>query len=310
MRRAIFATAVALLLVAGCSSPSSETDVVTDTEADAHDSAQTLPVLDGTYSVAQEPGAGVDTWIARSMCDDGRCVATVSIVDPNRTDGIPFRTKVFDFIDGRWTAVGEDPGQCTPQATGEALDTAVWTVISLEPKPDGTLSGTYDEAAAVGACTGRRTLQLTRVADANPRIRLADPSAEPPLVTSPATALRGSYAYNQTHPPTGTAFPTENYRGETHCLRTGERCQTLLRGDGDAVLALTFAEGRWTGRTPPVPADCPQRPAARYVTTSSFEMPQLPADPLPILTGRAHQVVTGGCDSTFDLDLELKRTGD
>ena len=81
-------------------------------------------------------------------------------------------------------------------------------------------------------------------------------------------------------------FPTGNYRGETHCLRTGERCQTLLRGD------------------------CPQRPTARDVTTSSFEMPRLPADPLPILTGRAHQVVTGGCDSTFDLDLELKRTGD
>jgi serine/threonine-protein kinase len=309
MRRRVLAGAAALL-IAGCSSQSGDTDVHTGTEAGADGSSQPVAVFDGTYSVAEDPGAGADTWIARSTCDDDRCVATVSIVDPNRTDGVPFRTKVFDFVGGRWTAVDEDPGRCTPEATGEPLDTAVWTVISLEPKPDGALVGTYDEAAAVGACTGRRTLELTRVADVNPRIRLADPSTEPPLVDSPAKSLRGSYAYNQSHPPTGTAFPTENYRGETHCLRTGERCQTLLRGDGDAVLALTYAEGRWTGATPPLPADCPQRPTARYVTTSSFEMPQLPADPLPILTGRAHQVVTGGCDSTFDLDLELKRTGD
>jgi serine/threonine-protein kinase len=306
--RLLLGAAIAVLLLAGCSSETAQTGG--DTGIDG--SSQTQPVFDGTYSVAQDPGQGADTWIAHSTCDGDRCVATVSIVDPNRTDGVPFRTKVFDFFDGRWTAVAEDPGQCTPESTGEALATAVWTVISLEPKPDGTLAGTYDEAASVGACGGRRTLELTRVADVNPRIQLADPSTEPPRVVSPATALHGSYTYSQIHRPTGTTFPTENYRGETHCLRTGERCQTLLRGnnDGDAVLALTFADGRWTGSTPALPADCPQIPTARYVTTSSYDMPQPPQDPLPELTGHAHQVVTGGCDSTFDLDLELRRTGD
>jgi serine/threonine-protein kinase len=308
VRHRIAGAVLAALLIAGCSAHAPETGI--DAGTGVHDAAQPTAVLDGAYSVAQELGEGADTWMARSVCDGDGCVATVSIVDPNRTDGVPFRTKVFDFVDGRWTAVGEDPGQCTPQATGEPLDTAVWTVISLEPKPDGTLTGTYDEAAAVGACTGRRALELTRVGDVNPRIRLADPSAEPPRVASPATGLRGSYTYSQTHPPTGTAFPTEDYRGDTHCLRTGQRCQTLLRGGDDAVLALTFADGRWTGVTPALPADCPQIPTARYVTTSSYDMPQPPVDPLPVLTGSAHQVVTGGCDSTFDLDIELKRTGD
>ena len=304
----IGAAATVVLLAAGCSGGSAEP--AGPGAAARDDTAQAASLLDGTYSVAKTPGAGADTWMARSACDGDGCVATVSIVDPNRTDGIPFRTKVFDLIDGRWTAIGEDPGRCTPEATGEPLDTAVWTVITLQPRPDGTLTGTYDEAAAVGACTGRRTLELTRVADVNPRIRLADPSAEPARVSSPATALRGSYTYTQTHPPTGTAFPVEHYRGETHCLRTGERCQTLLRGEDDAVLALTFADGRWTGSTPALPADCPQIPTARYVTTSSYDIPTSPADPLEVLTGRAHQVVTGGCDSTFDLDLELTRTGD
>lgn len=304
MKHRILGAALAALLIAGCSSQTSQTGIDTATGA-----AQPTPAFDGTYSVSQVPGTGADTWMARSVCDGDRCVATVSIVDPNRTDGVPFRTKVFDFLDGRWTAVAEDPGQCTPQATGEPLDTAVWTVISLEPKPDGTLTGTYDEAAAVGACTGRRTLELTRVADVNPRIRLADPNTVPPRMASPATALRGSYTYSQTHQPTGTTFPIESYRGETHCLRTGERCQTLLRGDNDAVLALTFADGRWTETTPPLPADCPGTATSRYVTTSRYDLPQPPVDPLPVLTGSAHQVVTGGCDSTFDLDLELRRTG-
>lgn len=305
MRRRILGAAAAALLIAGCSSQASQTGIDTAT-GDAHPT----PAFDGTYSVTQIPGAGADTWMARSVCDDDHCVATVSIVDPNRTDGVPFRTKVFDFLDGRWTAVAEDPGQCTPQATGEPLDTAVWTVISLEPKPDGTLTGTYEEAAAVGACTGQRTLELTRVADVNPRIQLADPNTVPPRAPSPATALRGSYTYSQTHRPTGTTFPIENYHGETHCLRTGERCQTLLLGDNDAVLALTFAGDQWTESTPPLPADCPGTTTSRYVTTSGFDLPQPPVDPLPVLTGRAHQVVTGGCDSTFDLDLELRRTGD
>jgi hypothetical protein len=41
------------------------------------------------------------------------------------------------------------------------------------------LSGTY-EAAALGAWTGHHALELTRVGDVNPKIRLADPRAEPP----------------------------------------------------------------------------------------------------------------------------------
>lgn len=299
MRRLLASLGLAMLL-AGCASDGG-------TPAD---SVPAEPTFDGTYSVRYLPGDGSDTWVARSTCADDRCVATVSIVDPNRTDGVPFRTKVFDYADGRWTAVAADPGTCTPRATGEALNTEVWTAITLTPGDGDMTTGTYDEASAVGACTGERRLELTRVADVNPRIELADPAVQPPYVRSPAVGLRGSYTYRQVHPATGTTFPDEFYGADTRCLRAGDRCQTLLRGADTQVLALTFADGRWTGTTPPLRADCPGVDTARHVTDSAYPMPEPPADPFPAVAGTARQVVTGGCDTSFDLELTLTRTGD
>lgn len=288
----------ALLVLAGCASP---------TEG----ASPSGPVFDGTYSVRYaDDAATTDTWMVRSSCDDGRCVATLSIVDPNRTDGVPFQTRVFDHVDGRWVAVGVDPGTCTPHATGQSLDTEVWTVIALAPGDGGTLDGTYDEASAVGACTGQRRLVLTRVAEVNPKIALADPAALPPRTDSPAMRLHGTYAYTQTHAASGTTFPTVRYRGDTHCLRTGDRCQTVLRSPADDVLALDFAHDHWTAATPPLPADCAGMATARYVTESTYPLPTPTPDPIPELTGTAHQVVTGGCDASFDLAVKLVRTGD
>ncbi|MCW2558213.1 MAG: hypothetical protein JWP55_2177, partial [Mycobacterium sp.] len=56
---------------------------------------------------------------------------------------------VFDMVDGRWVSVREVPSQCTTPK-GEPIDVQGWQTYTLEPRPDGTLVGTYSNRSSVG----------------------------------------------------------------------------------------------------------------------------------------------------------------
>jgi hypothetical protein len=115
------------------------------------------PSLEGTFKVDFGPVAAADgrpvpgssrteTWSARSVCRDNGCIATASSLDPQQPEGPPKETMVFDYIDGDWLLVSESPGKCTT-ASGE-VDAQSWSVITLAPRLDGSLSGVYTWATA------------------------------------------------------------------------------------------------------------------------------------------------------------------
>jgi hypothetical protein len=70
-----------------------------------------------------------------------------------------------------------------------------WTVITLQPRPDGTLAGQY--RAWESNCETERTVTFTRIGDVDLN-SLPDPASQPVRVTSPATAWHGHYRITQT----------------------------------------------------------------------------------------------------------------
>jgi serine/threonine-protein kinase len=308
---AALAAAVALVacMSAACAADGPDVDVTAE--------------LAGTFSAEFGPGTTLGgnefpdssaevTWVARSVCRDTGCVATVTEVAPGDTGGLRPPSPVFDFIDGHWVSVREVPSECV-NSRGETITVQGWQTYVLAPRSDGVLVGTYTNRSSVGgAChNSTQTVTLTRTGDGDPDVDVADPASQPARVSSPASALWGAYRQVQTNPQTGQVYPPTNYSGNTQCLRSGERCLSyLVDPDSKAILVMTFAQGQWTSTSAPVDSPCPDGSAAESTLTGEFALPQPLSDPITKLTGTQRTLQTGRCPGALIVDVALDRTGD
>lgn len=279
------------------------------------------PALEGSFKVDIGPTATPDgkpvagsarteTWVARSTCRDSDCVATVVVVNPKDPSGPPSLTMVFDYIDGDWLTVREAPDKCK---VGDAeVDVTGWSIISLRPKLDGSMSGEYTWATAPALCASKRAVNLSPTRGSGTGIEAPDPTKEPPLRTSPGAALHGTYSYTQTYPETGEVFPSHDYRATTHCLRTGERCVTLMSTlDTNNLFVMLYGGGRFTANFPEGNAQCTDGIGkVRQTSRDDLPLPQGPQDPIITLTGKSFQDYSGDCPAQVELDVRIQRTGD
>ncbi|MDT5349878.1 MAG: hypothetical protein QOH91_3165 [Mycobacterium sp.] len=317
------ATGSVLVLVGGCSSGSAPSPQPPKSSAPA----KPEPALNGTFKVqvgnnvgddgkTSPEGAGTFDLVARSLCKDGRCVATAAAPqadDPNAiTAQSGAKSLVFDYLDGRWVAVFQFDGLCVPAGGGDQQPARGWRTYALEPKPDGTWSGEYVGRNSLEACggSGRQPLTMTRTGDADPNVKLPDPAAQPPFKSSPANGFRGKYLSSITQPGSGAA--TENFTATTSCMRTGDLCLTYLTNPQGIARAMQFADGKWTESSAPFSAACPsgEGGTAQVVTSAELALPQPAGDPITVVTGHWSQAYTGDCTTTVEADVKYERTGD
>lgn len=307
--RAWAAAAAACLVLASCTSPQPP--------------KATGPTFDGTFSarlglrttvqgVEVPDTAATVKWVTHSSCADAGCITTATEVAPPDVEDPRPPKMVFDLVDGHWVSVREVPSQCMT-AKGEAIDVSGWQTYSLDPRPDGTLVGTYTNRSSVGgAChNSTQSVTLTRTGDADAGVEVSDPTAEEPRATSPGSALWGEYVLTQTNPQTGEVYPPTTYSGNTRCLRSGEHCLSyLVEPTSAALLVLTFANGKWTSTSAPDDSPCDNGAPGTSVLTGEFALPQPVPDPITALTGTQRTVRTGACPGDVTLDVRLERTGD
>jgi len=279
------------------------------------------PALQGSFKVDIGPTATPDgkpvagtarteTWVARSTCRGTECVATVSVVDPKNPSGPPALTMVFDYIDGDWLTVREAPDKCK---VGDAeVDVTGWNIISLRPRLDGSMSGEYTWATAPALCASKRAVNLSPTSGSGTGTEAPDPAKEPPLRASPGAALRGTYTYTQTYPATGEVFPPHDYRATTHCLRTGDRCVTLMSTvDTNNLFVMQYGDRRFTASFPEGDAQCTDGIGkVRQSSRDELPLPQGPQNPITTLLGKSFQDYTGDCPAQVELDVRIQRTGD
>jgi hypothetical protein len=267
--------------------------------------------LTGVYTVEYTTATGLDgatdrrmapsteTWNIRSECGAAGCVATAARASG---DSMKAPQMTLDQIDGRWVAVNIGSSVCG-KAEGE-----VWETFTLEPHPDGTLSGEVTQSMPVG-CTNKRTATFTRTSDidASTVAGLPDPAKLPPFVSSPAKAMVGRYHQLSTQP---NGFKSQaDWVARTDCLRTGDRCLTLLHAPPAKGMSLLFANGSWL-YGPAYDAQCWKGGVMHVQINVSFPLPQPPQDPITSLTGHGREELTGSACPSTDVDVRLTRTGD
>jgi serine/threonine-protein kinase len=262
-----------------------------------------LTALDGTAitsPASSPPEAFSETWRLRSACSVNGCVATAS------TGGrYPAKDLVFDNVDGRWLAITTSRRKC-----GSREDDEAWNVISLQPQPDGTMSGESTQTTA-NKCANKRTVVFTRSADTDIAL-LSDPATLPRRVVSPAEALHGTYVEVANYANGGKRNdPAMGVR--TDCLRSGDRCMSFFVGRGDAIEPFVFANGTWTFNVE-FESDCSSGGSNYQKQTVTLLLPQPPQNPIKSITGHGYQDMTspaGGskCISQA-LDETFTRTGD
>jgi serine/threonine protein kinase len=267
----------------------------------------------GTYRADYGPGTDLDdkpvanapattsNWAVRSECGAAGCVATAANVSGGGTALLSNMT--FDQMNGAWVAVGLASAECGGEGPSE-----VWVITTLQPLPDGTLTGDSVRASADSLCAAKRTVKFTRTGDPDPN-KVPDPSVLPPRVTSPAEGLRGSYLETTTFAD-GSVVPGENLTADTYCLRTGDRCMSLFHAGGQAV-TLLYADEKWARNEKGTTA-CGAGGTAQMTITADYPMPNQLDDPISVLTGRGTQTVApgGACTGGGDFDDRFERTGD
>jgi len=311
-----------LALLCGCTPPPPPTAAPKSSPP-----AKSEPVLTGTFKVqvannisddgkSSPEGAGTFDLVAKSVCRDGRCVATAAAPKADEPNAITAqsgaKSLVFDYIGDRWVAAAQFDLTCPPSAGGDNQPTRWWRTYVLEPKPDGTWSGEYAGRNSLEACggSGHQSLTMTRTGDADPAVNLPDPAAQPPYKSSPASGFRGKYVSRITQP--GSDAATDTFASTTSCVRTGEACLTYLTNAQGVPRALLFADGKWTELSAPFNAACPAgaEGTAQVVTSAELPLPPSPQDPIPLVTGKWRQTYTGDCPTTVEADVNYERTGD
>ncbi len=256
--------------------------------------------LEGAPSKAGEPQPMNGTFNVRSVCRPSGCVATATAkIQGGPSEGSSF---VFDDVGGRWIAVATPPDVKCRNIPGEG-----WEVITLQPRPDGTLAGEFTLISARG-CGGKRTVTFTRAGDVDMN-SLPDPAGQAPRVVSPAESLHGRYHATRTSPNVGNVkmtWPEHDYVVHTDCLRTGERCISFFHQSGDAE-PLVFAGGKWAANWEHR-ASCSASGTAKI--TAEYPLPQSPQDPITLLSGRGHWDATGSACPSVDFNDKFERTGD
>jgi serine/threonine-protein kinase len=287
------------------SSPTTGSSVTT---ASANPTANSGPFT-GTYSVQFGPTtrwngepwpdsapAYTETWRLRSACNADGCVATAAAGNQ-----YPSNSLVFDQIGGRWIAVTNSQGKC------KDMDGELWNSLSLQPGPDGAMSGEFSQTQSNG-CLSKRTVTLRRTGDVD-LSSLPDPATQGPRVKTPADALHGRY-----HEVLKLHTVHEYDNGvRTDCLRNGTRCMSyfvdLASGSGEALI---FENGRWT-RNSVYDADCTSGGRDHITNTGTFPLPQPPQDPIGFLTGNGRIEIAPGGNSkcaSVDYSQSFTRTGD
>jgi serine/threonine protein kinase len=239
--------------------------------------------------------ASKDTWRLRSVCGASGCVATA-------VPGARFPAKgevVFDDVGGRWIAVATSTEKCNN------VDSERFDVVSLQPRPDGTMAGEWIVSDSEG-CYAKRTVTFTRTADTDVSL-LTDPASQPSRVVSLAQGLHGRY-HNTVTFTDGSKPPESDYSVRTYCLRSGDRCMSFFYSP-DYAKPLVFANGKWTLNWP-VEGPCSAGGTEHVKQTADYPMPQPPLDPITLLTGHGHWEDTSSACGSSDFDDKFVRTGD
>jgi serine/threonine protein kinase, bacterial len=273
--------------------------------------AASAHTFSGTYRADYGPGTDLEgkpaagappmtaTWAVRSACGAGGCVATASYTGGG---GIVLVSNlVFDEVGGSWIAVGLGSTQCNNAPV------EVWVVFTLQPQPDGTLSGDTTRSTTNSCSTAKRTVTFTRTGD--PDIStVPDPSALPPRAASPAAALHGRYHEAITYSNGNSAPGQDDVIVRTECLRSGERCLSLFHAP-DGVVPLVFGGGKWT-RDDEGTVPCNLGGMTQIRITAEYPLPTDLQDPIPVLTGHGQNISTGSACSGGDFEDKFVRTGD
>jgi serine/threonine-protein kinase len=208
---------------------------------------------------------------------------------------------MLDEIDGRWTAVSASAGTCQ-NAPDEN-----WETMSLSAQPDGNLRGEFIVRATTG-CGRNQQVTFTRTGDVQDSVSVTDPATQPPRVKSPAQALHGSYKETDTYADGGRNTEV-NFNIQTYCLRTGERCLSSWVNPDHAKI-FVFSGDQWVLTTTSSNAACTNGGRADRVFSAQYPLPQPPQDPITLLTGRGHYMITGDCPFNSDFDSRVERSGD
>ncbi|MDT5194569.1 MAG: eukaryotic-like serine/threonine-protein kinase [Mycobacterium sp.] len=269
--------------------------------------------FNGTYRADLGPGTDLEdkavanapattaSWAVRSTCGAGGCVATAANISEG---GIALVSNLtFDQLGGTWVAVGLASAEC-----GGPTPVEIWVIYTLQPHPDGTLSGESIRASTNSACAAKRTVKFTRTGDADPN-KVADPAVLPTRLTTPADALRGQYRETSNF-TNGTIVAPRISTANTYCLRTGDRCMSLFHGS-DGAVTLIFAKDKWT-RNEQGTTMCGGGGTAQITVTAEYPLPPQMDDPIALLTGSGNQTVAAGgaCTGGGDFTDTFQRTGD
>jgi serine/threonine protein kinase, bacterial len=267
--------------------------------------------FNGTYRADYGPGTDLEgkpvagapamtgTWGVRSTCGPGGCVATASYTGGS---GIVLVSNlVFDEVGGSWIAVGLGSTPCN-NAPAE-----VWVVFTLQPQPDGTLSGETIRSTTNSCSSGKRHVTFTRTGD--PDIaRIPDPTALPPRAASPSAALHGRYHETITYANGNSAPGQDDLTVRTECLRTGGRCMSLFHAP-DGVVPLVFGSGKWT-RDDEGTVPCNLGGIVHIKLTAEYPLPDPLQEPIPVLTGHGQNITTGSACAGGDFEDKFERTGE
>lgn len=254
------------------------------------------PVTDLDGNPVTDPTPSTGTYAIRSACGSSGCVASAA-----RTSGeTTFAARaVFDGVGGQWVAVSLMSSPCRG-ATGE-----IWEVFTLQPRPDGTLTGQHTRSAR-NNCHETRTVTFTRTGDVDLN-SLPDPAALPPRVVSLAQALHGHYQLTRTF-ANGQPQTLGNSALATDCLRNGVRCMSYFHAKtGDVPLVFGGASLTWADNSN---GKCPDGSPAHLNATAEYPLPQPPQDPIGTLSGHGHWEQNGSCAVSLDFDETFTRTGD
>lgn len=265
----------------------------------------------GTYRADYGPGTDLEgkpvagappmtgTWGVRSTCSPGGCIATASYTGGS---GIVLVSNlVFDEVGGSWVAVGLGSTLC------DNAPAEVWVVFTLQPQPDGTLSGDTTRSTTNSCSTGKRHVTFTRTGDPDVA-KIPDPATLPPRAASPASALHGRYHETITYANGNSAPGQDDLTVRTECLRTGDRCLSLFYAP-DGVVPLVFSSGKWT-RDDEGTVPCNLGGTAHIKITAEYPLPEQLQDPIPVLTGRGQNITTESACAGGDFEDKFERTGD
>jgi serine/threonine protein kinase, bacterial len=267
--------------------------------------------FNGTYRADYGPGTDLEgkpvvgapamtgTWGVRSTCGASGCVATASYTGAS---GIVLLSNlVFDEVGSSWIAVGLASTPCN-NAPAE-----VWVVFTLQPQPDGTLSGETTRSTTNSCSSGKRRVTFTRTGDPDVA-KIPDPAALPPRATSPASALHGRYHETITYANGNSAPGQDDVIVRTECLRTGDRCMSLFHAP-DGAIPLVFSSGKWT-RDDEGTVPCDLGGTVHIKLTAEYPLPDPLQEPIPVLTGHGQNVTSGSACAGGDFDDKFERTGD